>query len=125
MILDTNAVSALFEGDPAIEAILAVAAKHHLPIPVIGEYRYGIIGSRQRQDLEQLLQRLEEKSFLLYPDRDTTRHYAEVRHQLRTIGRPIPENDVWIAALARQHALKIVSRDRHFDNVVGIERVCW
>ena len=40
-------------------------------------------------------------------------------------GRPIPENDVWIAALARQHELPIVSRDEHFDDVPGVERLAW
>jgi predicted nucleic acid-binding protein len=57
--------------------------------------------------------------------RVTAQHYAEVRDELRRRGRPIPENDVWIAALAREHAQPVVSRDEHFDHVVGIRRVGW
>jgi predicted nucleic acid-binding protein len=53
------------------------------------------------------------------------RHYAEVRDELKRSGRPIPGNDLWIAALARQHALPLLSRARHFDFVPGLKRVAW
>ncbi len=125
MILDTNAVSALFGGNPRLEKKLAGATKHHLPVIVLGEYRYALIGSRQRAELELLLQALEQESFILYPDRETASHYAQVRHQLKVDGQPIPENDIWIAALARQHQLDILSQDRHFDQVKGIRRTGW
>lgn len=55
----------------------------------------------------------------------TTQHYAELRHALKVAGTPVPANDLWIAALARQHALPILSRDGHFDHVSGIERITW
>jgi predicted nucleic acid-binding protein len=58
-------------------------------------------------------------------DEETTRHYATVRENLRRAGSPIPENDVWIAALARQHGEPIVSRDQHFDLVDASLRVGW
>jgi tRNA(fMet)-specific endonuclease VapC len=58
-------------------------------------------------------------------DLDTTFHYARIRDELRQKGRPVPENDLWIAALASQHNLRIVSRDVHFDEVTGLERVTW
>ncbi|MEM9595846.1 MAG: PIN domain-containing protein [Acidobacteriota bacterium] len=48
-----------------------------------------------------------------------------MREELRTQGRPIPENDVWIAALARQHDEPVVSRDRHFEAVQGLRVVAW
>ncbi|MCI0331669.1 MAG: hypothetical protein L0228_00410 [Planctomycetes bacterium] len=51
--------------------------------------------------------------------------YAAIRHGLTRKGRPIPENDLWIAALARQHALDILSQDSHFDQVEGIRRISW
>jgi hypothetical protein len=57
--------------------------------------------------------------------RHTAEHYAEVRADLRKRGQPIPGNDVWLAALARQHALPILSRDRHFDFVPGLRRISW
>lgn len=58
-------------------------------------------------------------------DEVTAVHYASVRDKLREVGRPIPENDVWIAALAQQHYLSLVSRDEHFDENVGPERFGW
>jgi tRNA(fMet)-specific endonuclease VapC len=55
----------------------------------------------------------------------TTPHYARLRDELRTKGTPIPENDVWIGALARQHSHAVVSRDEHFDLVPMLVRHAW
>ena len=81
--------------------------------------------SRHRENLSVLLAALMEASVALSVDMATAGHYAAVREALRSQGSPIPENDVWIAALARQHALPIASRDEHFDLVPGIERRSW
>ena len=51
--------------------------------------------------------------------------HSSIRTELKKAGTPIPSNDVWIAALCRQHSLPLVSRDRHFDCVAGIKRVEW
>lgn len=51
--------------------------------------------------------------------------YAEIRGKLKKAGTPIPENDIWIAALAKEHALPILTGDFHFDLVTGIERLDW
>lgn len=125
MILDTNAVSALFVGDSALGTVLGGAPRHHLPVIVIGEYRYGLLGSRRRVELEDLLGNLIRESFVLPVDETTAQAYSEVRDELRRNGRPIPENDIWIAALARQHHLPVVSRDDHFDYVAELRRVAW
>jgi tRNA(fMet)-specific endonuclease VapC len=125
VILDTNAVSALFVGDRELAAILAGVSRHHLPSVVVGEYRFGLMRSRHRESLSALLAALVESSVSLAVDMVTAGHYAAVRETLRSQGSPIPENDVWIAALARQHALPIASRDEHFDLVPGIERRSW
>lgn len=55
----------------------------------------------------------------------TTRHYAVLCHELREAGHPIPSNDAWIAAQAREHGLPIVSRDTHFDAIPGLRRLGW
>jgi tRNA(fMet)-specific endonuclease VapC len=62
---------------------------------------------------------------VLLVDEVSTQHYADIREELRAAATPIPENDLWIAALARQHALRVVSRDAHFDRVTGLQRVSW
>lgn len=125
MILDTNAVSALFAGDRALADILAGENRHHLPIIAIGEYRYGLMRSRDRGRLSRLLDLLVAESFVLPIVEETAEHYAHVREGLRRAARPLPENDVWIAALARQHDLPIVTRDDHFDAVGEVRCIGW
>lgn len=125
MILDTNAVSALFVGDPALGRVLTGDPRHHLPVIVIGEYRYGLLDSRYRSHLEGLLETLIRESFVLRVDETTAEAYSYVRNELRRKGQPIPENDLWIAALARQYHQPVVSRDGHFDYVSDLRRVAW
>jgi predicted nucleic acid-binding protein len=126
VILDTNAVSSLLAGgNQQLNALLESANQHHLPLAVIAEYQYGLLALHNPRRLELLLRKLEADSIVLYPDRATADTYAAIRHDLRTRGRPIPENDLWIAALARQHSLEIVSQDPHFDHVEGIRRISW
>lgn len=125
MILDTNAVSAIFAGDEDVALVLDGMVRHHLPAIVVGEYRYGLKRSRKRQSLLRLLDHLERESIVLVVDGETAKHYANVRDALQKQGRPIPENDVWIAALALQHRQPIVSQDVHFDAVEGVRRISW
>ena len=75
-----------------------------------------------------LLRKIEECERLfrvLEVDRSTARHYADIRQELKHKGRPIPSNDLWISALARQHRLPILSQDAHFDEVDDIRRIGW
>jgi tRNA(fMet)-specific endonuclease VapC len=125
VILDTNAVSSLFAGDPALADVLAARSRHHLPVIVIGEYRFGLLRSRHRERLGLLLATLIQESSVLVVDQVTAEVYSQVREDLRTKGRPIPENDVWIAALALQHQQPVVSHDDHFDSVPGLVRLGW
>jgi len=125
LILDTNAVSALFVGDPALAALLAGEQRLHLPVFVIGEYRFGLLRSRHRASLHRLLETLVAESIVLAADLETAATYARLRDELRRNGTPIPENDVWIAALALQHGLPLVTRDAHFDAVPRLDRRGW
>ena len=56
---------------------------------------------------------------------ETTRHYAAIRLELKLTGQPIPAHDLWIAALSRQHAMPIVTRDAYFDAFAGLSRRTW
>jgi len=125
VILDTNAVSALFAGEPTLAEILSSVDRPHLPVIVIGEYRYGLLRSTHGRRLGAILDSLVRDSIVLHVEETTAVRYAEVRNELRAKGRPIPENDVWIAALARQHDLPVVTRDDHFEHVEGLTRVAW
>jgi tRNA(fMet)-specific endonuclease VapC len=125
MILDTNALSALVDGDPAIEAVIQDFEGLKLNSISLGEYRFGILQSRHRTEYENQLSQLEADFEVLALDVTTATFYALVRHELKSLGRPIPYHDIWIAALARQHGLPVISRDAHFDSVRGIQRLSW
>jgi tRNA(fMet)-specific endonuclease VapC len=126
LILDTNAVSALLAGrSDSLHRVLDDADRHHLPLPVIAEYQFGLLQLPRPRRLQSLFRRLEADSILLLPDRVTADSYASIRHDLKKLGQPIPENDLWIAALARQFDLDIVSQDAHFDQVPAIRRIGW
>jgi len=125
VILDTNGLSALAEGDEAIEPILRQAAQVAVPVIVLGEFRYGISQSRQRAHYERWLTEYMLGFRILDVEEETTLAYSAVRAELKRAGRLLPANDVWIAALCRQHSLPLISRDRHFDAVSGITRLSW
>jgi predicted nucleic acid-binding protein len=125
VILDTNALSALAEGEAALKPVLGKAAQVAIPVIVLGEYRYGISQSRYRKHYEQWLDEYLPKFRVLDIDESTTMSYSMVRTELKKAGTPIPSNDVWIAALCRQHTLPLLSRDHHFDYVSGIKRLEW
>jgi tRNA(fMet)-specific endonuclease VapC len=125
LILDTNALSAFADGVPPVVAAVEKARHLSIPIVVLGEYRYGIALSRHRRRYEGWLDELLQVADVLPLEEECTRHYATIREELRSAGTPIPSNDVWIAALCRQHWLPILSRDRHFDCVKGLSRIGW
>ena len=125
MILDTNALSAFVDGDPAIGEVMRQQARASIPVIVLGEFRYGIAQSRHRVSYEQwLLVQLPHFDVLPVTD-ETAIAYAALRVTLKKNGTPIPANDAWIAALALQHRLPVLSRDQHFDAVPQIRRQGW
>jgi len=125
MILDTNALSAAADDDPGVAAILVRADQVAIPVIVLGEYRHGIAQSRHRATYESWLAGLLNDCMVLDIQEPTTQYYTEITLELKRKGKPIPTNDLWIAALCRQHSLPLLSRDRHFDLVVGTKRIDW
>ena len=125
MILDTNALSAFVDGDAAVGEILRRQARAAIPVIVLGEFRYGIAESRHRPAYEAWLDSHLPDFDVLPVTTDTAVAYAALRVALRRSGRPIPANDAWIAALALEHRLPVLSRDQHFDAVPDLERASW
>ena len=125
MILDTNALSAFVDGEPGIGAILGSKHRAAIPVIVLGEFRYGIMGSRHRKTYEEWLNAHLRHFDILAIAAETTVPYAALRATLKRLGRPIPANDAWIAALAVQYRLPILSRDEHFDDLPGVQRIGW
>ena len=125
LILDTNALSAVAEGERGATREFVRAGQVAIPVIVLGEYRFGIAQSRHRRKYERWLEELVAVCNVLAVDNETAIQYAELRGELKAAGTPIPSNDAWIAALARQHSLPILTRDRHFDLIRGLRRLDW
>src|SRR5207237_2344851 len=108
VILDTNGLSAVAEGESALEPILRKAAQIAIPVIVLGEYRYGISQSRNRKHYERWLAEYLTTFRILDVDERTTLYYSALRTELKGAGKPIPSNDVWIAAFCAQSVLSLL-----------------
>jgi tRNA(fMet)-specific endonuclease VapC len=125
LILDTNALSAIAEGEAGATERFTRARQVAIPVIVLGEYRFGIAQSRHRREYERWLGEMVSLIRVLEVNEETAVWYARIRTQLKEAGTPIPSNDAWIAALCRQHALPLLSRDQHFDLIKGLQRLGW
>jgi tRNA(fMet)-specific endonuclease VapC len=125
MIVDTNALSAIADEHPDVVPVLARSDQLAIPVIVLGEYRHGISLSRHRVAYENWLAEFVRDCIIFDVDAFTASHYAEIAVELKRAGKPVPSNDLWIAALCRQHSEQLLSRDRHFDFVAGMKRVGW
>lgn len=123
MILDTNALSAWADGDAVVEASARLSDRPVVPVVVLGEFLFGIRQSRYRSRYEDWLRRTLPLVRVAINDATTAESYATIRLELKASGRPIPANDLWIAAVSRQLRLPVLSRDTHFDAVRDLERV--
>ncbi len=124
-LLDTNIVIALFSQDKGVLEQLQQAVGIVLPCIVLGELYYGARKSGRVAANVQRVDDLAAQNTILNCDLETAQQYAIIREALRVKGRPLPENDMWIAALALQHDLILVSRDAHFNEISGLSVVAW
>jgi tRNA(fMet)-specific endonuclease VapC len=122
--LDTNRLTDLFQGDADLADWLGSCEEVWIPLIVLGEIKAGFHGGVQHRRNELLLGRFLAKPTvkLLLPGAETAEHYARLFVQLKRAGTPIPDNDLWIAALALEHNLLLVTRDRHFECVPQLMR---
>lgn len=125
MIVDTNALSAIADEEPGIRAWMEKASLVAIPVIVLGEYGFGIAQSSRRSQHQRWLRDNLPGFRILDITQETAVHYSAMRLELKRAGTPIPSNDLWIAALCREHALPVLSRDRHFDRIDGLRRYTW
>jgi tRNA(fMet)-specific endonuclease VapC len=125
VLMDTNIVIALFADEASIKKNLAKTEEVFIPNVVIGELFYGAHKSARSKENIARIEDLASSSVILGCDTETARIYGEVKNALRIKGHPIPENDIWIAAIAVQHNLTLVSRDSHFSEIDKLEVVAW
>jgi len=124
-LLDTNIVIAALSANADVVNNIDSADRYFISNVVLGEMLYGAINSASSSvNLSRLELFVSGTEFLVCDDR-TARWYGEIKTSLRQKGRPIPDNDSWIAASAQQHSLILVTRDQHFDHVDDLLRIQW
>jgi len=125
VLLDTNIVIALLEGDDGVLAHLGRASEVFLSAVVLGELFFGAAKSGRPAENTAKVEWFAAGRSILPCDLNVARVYGGVRQRLREKGRPIPENDIWIAATATCHDLVLITRDRHFLDVDGLSVATW
>jgi predicted nucleic acid-binding protein len=125
ILIDSNRYTDLCKGVPAVVEVIENAAEIHVPLIVLAEQRAGFAHGTSREKNERTLTRFlnNEGVFVLCPDDQTTYFYADLYSYLRKKGKPVPTNDLWIAALALQHNLVLFDRDSDFDHLPQLARV--
>lgn len=115
--LDTNRLSDLFRGDLDLAEQLRYCVEIRVPLIVLAELKAGFHCGRQQHKNESLLSAFLSKPTvsILLPTRETAEYYARLFAQLKRAGTPIPDNHLWIGALALEHDLTLITRDRHFN----------
>ena len=117
--LDTNRLTDLLRGDSLLAEMLGTCDEVWIPLIVLAEIKAGFYGGDQQQRNETLLRKLLLKSTVdvLLPGRETAEQYARLFVQLKRAGTPVPDNDLWIAALVLEHDLTLITRDGHFRHI--------
>jgi tRNA(fMet)-specific endonuclease VapC len=125
LLVDTNRYAVIVGNKRESVEYLSQAEEVWLSLITIGELLAGFALGRQREFHEERLNEVLDVQGVgvLRPDFETARIYARVHRELRQQGRPIPTNDMWIAALALQHGLALDTRDVHFQQVPGLTLV--
>ena len=125
VLLDTSIVVAHLREDAGVAERLKYADELRLPLVAVGELEYGVgrasDTSKATERLEQFLSIVE----IVLPDRTTAKVYGKIKSELAQVGTPIPDNDIWVAATARQHALPLAQRDEHFRRITGLKLLNW
>ncbi|HMD95789.1 MAG TPA: type II toxin-antitoxin system VapC family toxin [Terriglobia bacterium] len=124
-LLDTNFAIAILAGEGAALGFLNGSEPTFLSSIVLGELYYGARKSARTASNLAKVEELAAAFAVLNCDVSTARHYGKIRDLLRAKGRPIPNNDIWIAAHAQQYELTLVTRDEHFRAVEGIAVEGW
>ena len=125
LLLDTNAASAGMRMDAAAVSVIVTAEAVYLPNVALGELYYGAFHTAAASTQFSRVLELEADSEVVNSDSSTAQLYGRLKADLRAKGRMIPDNDLWIAAIALQHGLTVMTRDAHFAQVSGLSMVGW
>ena len=125
VLVDTSVVVAHFRGDQGVAPLLGETPVLFVPWIVLGELHYGAHRARRRQEGLALIREFLKIGVVLLPDELTAEVYGQIKAELAQAGTPIPDNDLWIAALAREYQLPLATKDRHFALVPGLSTLAW
>lgn len=122
VLLDTNAYTALRQGQELVAEQVRSSEEVLLSIVVVGELLFGFRnGSRYEENARALSSFLEDPNVRLLPVTwDTADRFGRISAALRKKGRPIPTNDIWIAAHAMEAGADLISSDPHFSQIDGL-----
>jgi len=122
VVLDTNAYSAFFSGDLSVRKTIVTADLVLMSTIVIGELYFGFFGGTKfNQNKDQLESFLSKSNIQIVGiTLETAEIFGEIQNELKGKGKPIPINDVWIAAQAIEAGAKLVTFDAHFESVSGL-----
>jgi len=124
-LLDTNIVIGILEQDHSIVQRLDPSMALYLPVIAVGELFYGAFNSgRVRHNLERL-EALAKALPVLSCDAGTAEKYGKLKTELRKKGRPLPDNDIWIAAISLQQQLTLITMDSHFLEFSSLSTQVW
>ena len=125
LLIDTNIYSYALRGDDDVVEVLRKSEQIGISVISIGELLSGFKGGgREKKNREELEIFLDSPRVVVYPvDEDTSEFYAEILNNLREIGKPVPTNDIWIAAIAFQNGLKLFTKDIHFKTIPGLSLI--
>ena len=122
LLIDTNIYTHALKGDPQVVSVLQKTSRIAITSISLGELLSGFKGGNQehknRAELEEFLDA--PRVSLYGVTENTAEFYAAILHRLKEARRPIPTNDIWIAAVAFEHGFKLYSKDRHFQYVQGL-----
>jgi tRNA(fMet)-specific endonuclease VapC len=125
VLLDTSVVIPHLRGDKVLSARLTQVTSIHIPWVVLGELLFGAQRAVRPQEALTQVRTFVRTVVLLLPDEGTAESYGVLKAELARIGKPIPDNDLWIAAVARQWDLPVATRDAHFAAVPSLTTLPW
>jgi len=126
VLLDTTVVVQHFRAvNLPLKGFLQAGGTAYLPLTVLAELHGGACRVIRKDRALRQIQTFLFTTILLLPDEATAITYGEIYAELAQAGTPIPQNDLWIAAQAREHGLPVATADAHFGRVHGLTVLDW
>lgn len=124
-VFDTNIIVDIFRSKGEAPNKILSYTEIYLPLTVCGELLFGAAVSAKPVEMKKQVMSFIEGNKIILPSSEVADYYAQIRKGLKEKGRPIPENDIWIAAMAEYVGIKLITRDQHFSHIQGLNVEFW